>query len=123
MPSSLSRSVWHITAFSIIIVLIIGGAFWWSAQNDRHDLIYVVPIGTAQRLAAGEALTLFPDTITLDRTSQNTLVIRNEDTQSIQVGPYKIAPGQSFTQRFYNRGTYDLTCSLHKSEQLRIIVQ
>jgi hypothetical protein len=116
--------VWRIAAFSIMLVLVIGGTFWWwSAQNERHDLIYVVPVGTAQRLAAGEALTLFPDTITLNRASQNTLVIRNEDTQSIQIGPYKIAPGQSFTQRFYNRGTFDLTCSLHKSEQLRIIVQ
>lgn len=110
-------------AIGLLLVLGIALVYWNSTQNTQRELVFVVPSGTAQRLAAGEELQLFPDNIVLEQHGQDTLVIHNADSAPIQVGPYKIGPGQRFTQRFYNKGTYALSCSLHADTQLQIIVR
>jgi plastocyanin len=38
------------------------------------------------------------------------------------VGPYRIAPGQRFVQRFEGPGTFELICSIHGERGLRIVV-
>ena len=73
------------------------------------------------RLAAGEQVEVLPQTITLRR--NDTLVIRNDDTQPVQIGPFPIAPGQRFVQQYVDAGTIDLVCSVHQGERLRIVVE
>ncbi|NWG21991.1 MAG: hypothetical protein HXY39_16920 [Chloroflexi bacterium] len=111
-------------AFTFIVLGAgIAGA-WYGSQRQEAErrLVFTVPNGSVARLAAGEQLDVLPPTIQLSLRGQDTLVIRNEDVQPIQVGPFKIAPGQQFEQRYYNPGTYDLMCTLHQSQRLRIVV-
>jgi plastocyanin len=84
--------------------------------------VYSVPAGTIERLANGEDVAVLPQQIKLTLGVADILVIRNDDTQPMQVGPFKVEPGQSFTQQYYNRGTYALVCSIHRGEQLQIVV-
>lgn len=108
----------------VLVLLALGGAGWWwrYGRDEARQVVYAVPLGTAARLAAGEAVMVLPDQINLVLGTHDILVIRNDDTQPVQIGPFKIAPGQRFTQQYYNRGTYDLICSIHRSERLRIVV-
>jgi hypothetical protein len=107
-----------------LALLVLGGAGWWwvRGRDAARQVVYAVPPGAA-RLAGGEELALLPDQINLALGTRDILVIRNDDTQPVQIGPFKIEPGQRFTQRCYNRGTYDLICSIHRSKRLRIVVE
>lgn len=110
----------------LALVIVVAGAGYWYLNQRREDerqLIFTVPPGSVARLAAGEELDILPSTIQLSLRGQDTLIIRNDDTETIQVGPFTIAPGQQFQQRYYNPGTYDLVCTLHESERLRVIVE
>lgn len=119
-------SVHRIALLALIFIVFgvgIAGAWYGSQRRDaERRLVFTVPNGSVARLAAGEQLDILPSTIQLSLRDQDTLVIRNEDAQPIQVGPFKIAPGQQFEQRYYNPGTYDLMCTLHQSQRLRIVV-
>ncbi|NCC30724.1 MAG: hypothetical protein EOM24_01725 [Chloroflexia bacterium] len=110
------------------LVLLIGvgiGSFWWLQARDeaQRTLVIRVPPGTALQLAAGEEIDLFPQEIVLRLSEQDTLVIQNDDDEAITIGPYRVAPGQRFIQHFAGPGTFELVCSLHPSEQLRIVVK
>lgn len=107
---------------SICLITLAGVmAYQWYGQQRR--VVYVVPAGTAARIAAGEKVEVLPQTIELQRGVRDVLVIRNDDTQAMQVGPYLIAPGQSYTQRYNSRGTFDMLCTIHPSQQLRVVVK
>ncbi len=109
------------------LVLLIGlglGGLWLLHEAREASRAYVVrvPPGTAARLAAGEPVELFPRRIELRLSEHDTLIVRNDDSEPVTIGPYRIAPGQRFVQRFESPGTFDLICSLHGAEGLRIVV-
>ena len=107
-------------ALVVLVALAASLAWWWSAQRGR-EVVFAVPPGTVARLAAGESLQVLPQTIMLKR--NDTLVIRNDDTELVQIGPFPVAPGQRFVQQYVDAGTIDLVCSVHPGERLRIVVE
>ena len=104
-------------------IAFLGYQYMEQRRTEERSLIFAVPPGSVARIQAGEELELLPSTIRLSLHGKDTLVIRNDDTQSITVGPFLIAPGQRFEQRYYNAGTYDLICTLHSSQRLRVVVE
>ncbi|MFN3374612.1 MAG: hypothetical protein ACK44M_13710, partial [Chloroflexus sp.] len=66
---------------------------------------------------------IFPSTIVIDLRYHDTLIIQNNDSVEVTIGPFRIVPGQRFVQRYWNPGTYELICSVHQGEQLRIEVR
>ncbi|NOK62622.1 MAG: hypothetical protein GFH27_549333n110 [Chloroflexi bacterium AL-W] len=114
--------------FSIMIVLLllvgVGGLWWWNDQRtEARQLVYTIPQGTMDRVIAGEDVTVLPDTINLTVGHKDILIIHNEDTQPIDIGTFRLAPGQQYRQQFFNPGTFELLCSVHADQQLRIEVQ
>lgn len=107
--------------FVLLLALLLGGC----ANNDAEarKLVFVIPEGTVARQAAGESVNVLPETITLKLGQQDTLVIRNDDSQAVQIGPFKIGPGQRYEQQYYNRGTFDLVCTLHTTQKLKIVIE
>lgn len=113
-----------IILLATIAMIGVGGFFLWQATTDRQrQLIFEIPPGTAARIAAGETANIFPSTIVIDLRQHDTLIIQNNDSEEVTIGPFKIVPGQRFVQRYWNPGTYELICSVHQGEQLRIVVQ
>lgn len=112
-------------ALVALVALALAAAAWWQSgpSAEERQVVYSVPPGTVARMATGEHLDVLPATIALTLGKQDILVIRNDDSQPIQVGPFKIEPGQRFVQQYYNRGTFDLICTIHENERLRIIIE
>ena len=101
-----------------------GGFFLWQATTDRQrQLIFEIPPGTAARIAAGEEVNIFPSKIVIDLRQHDTLIIQNNDSEEVTIGPFRIVPGQRFIQRYWSPGVYELICSVHQGEQLRIEVR
>jgi hypothetical protein len=120
MGSSRTRRLLLALALGGLAALALGAGWWWNAQRGR-EVVFAVPAGTAARLEAGEAVQVLPQTIRLRQ--NDTLIIRNDDTAMVQIGPFPVAPGQRFVQQYYNRGTYTLVCSFHGGEDLKIVVE
>jgi hypothetical protein len=100
------------------------GGLWLILEVREASRTYLVrvPPGTADRLAAGEEVEVFPQRIELKLSEKDTLVVRNDDSVALTVGPYRIEPGQRFVQHYEGPGTFDLICSIHGAEGLRIVV-
>lgn len=109
---------------ALLIALAAGlGAWRWSeARQEARQLVFSVPPGTAAQLAAGEEVAVLPATIALDLDERDTLIIRNDDTAPVTIGPFKIEPGQRFVQRYVNPGTFDMLCTLHSDQRIRVVV-
>lgn len=107
---------------ALLIGLGLGAVLLREARLEARSYVVRVPPGTAARIAAGEPIEVFPQQIELKLSQHDTLVIRNDDSEAITIGPYRVAPGQRFVQRYEGPGTFDLICSVHPVEQLRIVV-
>lgn len=107
---------------AVIVALAAAGIGLNAARERARQLEFRVPPGTVARIERGDAVEIFPREVVISLARYDTLVIRNDDTRPITVGPYAISPGQRFIQRYYSPGTYDLICSLHGDTGLRIVV-
>src|SRR5581483_1232497 len=121
---------WGLVGLGIVIVggiVAINFAGWqeaWRASREAtRQLVYVVPAGTTAKLGAGQAVNVLPNTVELQIGVQDTLVIRNQDVFPIDVGGVRINTGQSYIQQFTVPGTFDLVCSVHTSDKMRVIVK
>jgi hypothetical protein len=81
---------------------------------------FVVPEGTAARIAAGEAVNVVPATIVLR--AGDRLVIRNDDREPVRLGAFRIEAGQRLSHEYRAAGVYDLECSVHPAGKLQIVV-
>jgi len=102
-----------------LALVVIAGLAVVAAQP--RDVAFVVPPGTASLVAGGVNADVLPAIISLR--VGDLLVIRNDDDQPAQVGPFRIDPGQKLEHRYQTPGQYDLVCTLHPSGQLRIVVR
>lgn len=122
----LYRGSWARVAFlltTIAVIVVVGLWLWQATNNQQRQLVFEIPPGTAARLATGEEVTIFPSTIVIDLRNHDTLVIQNNDNVEVTIGPFRILPGQRFVQRYWGPGVYELVCSVHQGEQLRIEVR
>jgi hypothetical protein len=123
------RRTYLLIGLAALVLIVIGlglfGAVRWMQQREEQarTLEFRVPPGTAARIAAGETPEILPAVITLQIGVADILVIANDDSEPVTIGPYRIAPGQRFIQRYYSPGQFDLVCSLHADQQLQIIVE
>lgn len=108
-------------ALVALLTLVGVGVVLVGARDASREVAYVVPAGTAARIAAGDTVNVLPAVIELR--SGDTLVIRNDDSVPVQVGPYLVDPGQRLSHQYRTAGTYDLVCSVHPEEALLIVVR
>jgi hypothetical protein len=92
-------------------------------REDARQLVIVIPVGTAERIAAGETDSTPPHQIEMVLGVQDVLVIRNEDIVWHQVGPYRIAPGHTLIQRFSQSGVIRQTCTITPGKQVEIVIR
>lgn len=87
-----------------------------------QELTYVIPRGTITNIGLGAASSVLPNQVELTVGEQDTLIIKNEDLYPFDVGGMVLHPGQSYRQQFTRPGTYDLACSVHSADRIRVIV-
>lgn len=84
------------------------------------DRVIVIPAGTAERIAAGEAVELVPADLRFQL--RDRLVVINNDRATHVVGPFTVAAGQQLTKRFSEAATIEGSCSLHPGGSITIEV-
>ncbi len=81
---------------------------------------YTVPAGTAARIARGEDPQFFPTTLVVGL--GDTLEVENQDTVPHTVGPLAARPNETYDFRFTKTGEFPGPCTVHPSQQTKIIV-
>lgn len=81
------------------------------ATEFQHD--FLIPLGTAGRIAAGEQIEIVPAELVV--TVGDALRIVNEDSTDHIVGVFFVAAGETLTQRFNSAAVLEGECSVHPS--------
>ena len=95
-----------------------GGAF--PSTHGGRVYEFVIPPGTARRIAAGERVSIMPANLHIrvgDR-----LRIVNHDTANQWVGPYYVEPGQTFEIQYRSAGTFTAVCNLANGKRFNLVV-
>lgn len=82
---------------------------------------FVIPLGSAQALAAGANISLFPERLVLDQGDVIDLV--NHDDRNDEVGPFFVPAFGELRQSVNQAGTFSGTCTLHRSGRVVIVVR
>lgn len=91
-----------------------------SIGQEKVNYDFVIPFGTAARIAAGENINIVPDR--LDVKVGDTMRVRNEDAKAAQVGFFRVNPGETVTMRFTTPGRFEDKCDVRaRDNQLFII--
>lgn len=115
------RRWWWVGALALGLVALLGGVALGGSLRDRGtDHRYVIPAGTGDRIAAGEAVQLIPATLTFDH--GDSLTVTNDDDRVHQIGVFGVRPGETVTYRFPNPGTFQGACSVHTGGSLTITI-
>jgi hypothetical protein len=83
-----------------------------------HD--FVIPEGTARRIARGEAIEIVPQH--LDVRVGESIRIRNEDTSGATVGIFYVGAGEVVRMAFTTPGELKGVCDVHPSGEFTITV-
>ena len=79
----------------------------------ERELLYAIPKGAGAR-AGSDSRFVLPSTVRLVLGVRDILVLRNDDTVPMQIGPLRLAPGQSYRLPFHQPGALQLACSFHQ---------
>ena len=106
----------------IVCAVVIGAAATTllDGEGDPETITYVVPEGTSEKLFFGETVEIMPTEVHLD--VGDTLVIRNEDSQTMAVGPFTVRGGETLEQTFSRPQTLVGECSLSGTGEIRLVV-
>lgn len=89
-------------------------------QPDSVTHTIDIPLGTAERLAAGEDVEIVPDE--LDFKLRDVLIIANQDSVTHTIGPFEVGPGERLERSFGEAAAYSSYCSLHPSGSISISI-
>jgi hypothetical protein len=109
---------------AVLGALALGAAAWAAfapLPMGSRELVYVVPKGSATRLADGAASGL-PGRLRLTVGIRDVLVLRNDDDVPTSLGPILLAPGQTYRIPFREPAEFQLSCSAHPDGQIAVVV-
>jgi len=107
---------------ALVALVAIGVSITKLATNSpkAQTVTYVVPKGTTEKLFFGEPVQIMPNEVNLN--VGDTLVIRNEDTETVAVGPFTVRGGETLRQTFTRPQTLIGECTLSGSGEIKLVV-
>jgi hypothetical protein len=114
-----------VTVFSIVIIAI-GNEAFYLLQKEPHErapqqVELVIPFGTAEMVSRGEAVASIPEEMVF--MVGDTLLVKNEDSVSHQLGPVWIPANASASLSMDNANRYVESCSFQPSQYLGLDVR
>ncbi|MEZ5296649.1 MAG: hypothetical protein R2697_10390 [Ilumatobacteraceae bacterium] len=91
------------------------------SDDDTFAEDFVIPAGTADRIAAGEEVEIVPQELVMH--VGDSIRIVNEDDVGHVVGVFYVGAGETLTQRFDTPGELSGECSVHPSGSFTLRVE
>lgn len=87
---------------------------------NEADYEYLIPLGTAERIREGEAITILPAELAVH--VGEVIKITNEDSEGHFIGIFYVGPHEEVAQRFASEGEFIGNCTVHPSGQITLRV-
>lgn len=119
--------------YRLVLTFTIGVLFAWvmsegafvllkdSSDHQPQRVELVIPAGTAERVAAGEAEPSIPADMTF--VVGDVLVVKNDDVVSHQLGPVWVPSGKTASLTMDQANSYSYACSFEPSQYLGLYVR
>lgn len=88
------------------------------ADSFEHE--YLIPAGTAERIAAGEPIEIVPRELEV-RVGEAIRIV-NDDDEGHVVGVFYVGPGETLSQRFTAPGVLSGECTVHSDGEFTVRV-
>ena len=115
-----------VIAVMTVLVVIAGSAFAWtvlSGGSDDPGLVFVIPAGSSDRIVPElQSAVDVPNDIVFEPGDVAAITVVNEDVVTHRAGPFLVAPGQTFTQRFERPGEYPIACAIDPADSVVVTV-
>jgi hypothetical protein len=92
-----------------------------NVTREPRQVEIVIPPGTADRVAQGQAVPSLPADMTF--VVGDTLVVKNEDATAHQLGPVWVPPGTSGKLSFDQANQYSYSCTFQPTQYLGLAVR
>lgn len=114
-----------VSVFSLVIIYLANEAFYL-LQKESHErapqqVELVIPLGTLEKVNRGETVTSIPEEMVF--MVGDTLLVRNEDSVSHQLGPLWIPANSSASLSMDRADRYVESCSFQPSKYLGLDVR
>jgi hypothetical protein len=106
-------------ALVAIVVIVVALAAGGGSDGVTHR--YVIPAGTSARIAAGEQVNVMPTKLVVH--VGDTLILRNDDSVTQQMGPLSVNAGSVLKMKFARRGTIEGTCTMNAEGTAKIVIE
>ena len=117
--------IWGALVLGCLLAYLLSESAFLVVKNnlDREPqrIELVVPAGTAERIAAGQAVPSIPKDMMF--VVGDVLVVTNQDSTSHQLGPTFVPPGTSATLNMTEPNDYSYACSFEPSRRLGVNVR
>lgn len=126
--------VWRRFGVGVVALALLGmvlglggitGLGWGRAETTGAGLRFVIPAGSAARVAEPgiDSAVAIPLDIRFASGETAAITIRNDDTVAHRAGPFLVAAGQTYVQRFRDPGTYPIACAVDPAESIVVTVE
>ena len=125
-PVPLRARGWGIPILLTVVVALglgliaVGVAALLGDDHKAETVTFVVPEGTAEDVFFGNEVNIMPPEV--DLKVGDTLVIRNDDSQTASVGPFTVRAGETLRQTFRRPQTLIGECTLSGTGEVKIVV-
>ena len=121
------RGLWILLALALAVLGLgaakVGAVWQFELKHpDEHEILVIVPKGTAILQANGKDSLMVPRTLWLTVGDMDTLVIRNEDVRVQTVGLFTVRPGETVDTPFPKPGVFKGACTMSSDGQIVITV-
>jgi hypothetical protein len=128
-PPRRRRSMSRSTPFLALgVVALFVAAIWFAANRASDDtdpgLVFVIPAGASGSVAIPgiDSAIVIPTDIRFGPGDVAKITVRNDDTVVNRAGPWVIEPGQTYSARFDQPGTYEFECAVDAAESVTVTV-
>lgn len=118
-----------LTAAGIGLILLLAAGTLLSGIFTGDEAVagglrYTIPAGTADNVVPQlESAIEIPTEIRFESGEAASITIRNDDEVGHRAGPWIVGPGQTYTQRFPEPGTYPIACSVDPKDSVVVTVE
>lgn len=119
------RRLLFLAVISSVVVLLISEIAFRLMREDTarapETIELVIPVGTGERIAAGEDAPGIPDTMIF--VVGDVLMVRNEDSMDHELGPLWIPAGKSASMSLDEKNDFAYSCSFKPTKYLGLTVK